>query len=117
MYKNVKDSYLTIIKLLRGHLVQKIISDMQRFQEAVHRLSPPYDRSSVAIATIIIPPKLADLHIELPGNRFQVELNYRIKNLNEKQDRSRFNIRLTPQFHSPSKLRAPNPRYLMQRLP
>ena len=109
--------------LLRGHSVHKIISDMQRFQEAVHRLSPPNDSSSVAIATIIIPPKLADLQFDFPGNRFHdiVELNYRIKNLNERQNRSRFNVRLAPQFHSwglsSSKMRAPNPRYLMQRLP
>ena len=73
--------------LLAGRSVQQIVDDMTDFQYTVHRLTPPNATNSIAIATVPIPPKLADLQYDFEGNRIDdiIELNFEIKRLYESQ--------------------------------
>ena len=110
--------------LLRGHHVSRIISDLRRLQSTVHRLAPPGETNSIAISTLLIPPKLADLHNNYYGNRLEdiVSLNFQIMELNESQPQDPLPVRFAPKFHSWGKCssKAPvstAPRYLMESLP
>ena len=109
--------------LLRNRKVADIVADMKDFQNTVHRIAPPGKSNSVAIATIIIPPKLAEIEDDFEGNRFSdiVELNHQIKTLNQDQPQENFPVRYAPQFHTwglASRKRKPKfPRNLLEGLP
>ena len=109
--------------LLRNRKVSDIVADMKDFQNTVHRIAPPGKSNSVAIATLIIPPKLAEIEDDFEGNRFSdiVELNHQIKMLNQDQPQENFPVRYAPQFHTwglASRKRKPKfPRNLLEVLP
>ena len=110
--------------LLRGHSVDRIIYDLKSLQSLVHRLAPPGEINSIAIATVLIPPKLADMQHFYNGNRLSdiVNLNFQIMELNENQQQSPLPVRFAPKFHSWGKCSSKAnlstaPRYLMENLP
>lgn len=72
--------------------------EMADFQATVHKIAPPGMTNSVAIATILLPPKLVEFEL----NRFGdiVELNHGIKVLNQGQPQENFPVRYAPQFHT-----------------
>ena len=110
--------------LLRGHHVSRIIRDLRSLQSTVHRLAPPGETNSIAISTLLIPPKLADLHNNYHGNRLEdiVSLNFQIMELNAGQPQNPLPVSFAPKFHSWGKCSSKSststaPRYLMENLP
>jgi hypothetical protein len=109
--------------LLQGKSVNQIVKEMEEFQAAVHQLAPEGEKNSVAIATILLPPKLSDFGEGHSGNRIEdiVDLNFHIMRLNSQQHQDSLPTKYAPRFHSWGlKTRKPRrrtgPRSLMENL-
>jgi hypothetical protein len=92
--------------VLRGRSEDNIINSYRKLQDAVHQLAPDGERNSIGIATLIIPPKLANLRERQWGqvpesNLFHlVDINTKIKELNLEQDQGQFPVKFAPLFHT-----------------
>ena len=104
--------------VLRNRTMEQILISYKDLQESVHRVAPENQRNSVAISTMIIPPKIAGLDDTSGKLEKMVEINAGIRELNAAQPQDVYPVRLAPLFHTwgmgGRRGRATRPRYLLE---
>ena len=103
--------------VLRNRSVEQVLKAYKDLQETVHRVAPANQRNSVAIATLIIPPKIAGLDDVSGKLKKMVDINAGVRELNAAQPQE-YPVKLAPLFHTwgmgGRKGRSTRPRFLLE---
>ena len=88
--------------VLREKTTQEVLAEFRGLQETVHALAPAGQQNSIAIATLIIPQKIASLKDRGVDSNLtkMVAINDGIKELNRSQPQGSLPVKFAPLFHT-----------------